>query len=447
MSSKEYINGMDSQPTTASITSKGGGTFSNQSKSSATTSNGGFTELPLPNPNAPHWKQKQFFLSTFRSGENNWSFSIYERAYRNLKEAGINLLENAFLGGSNMHRALQSAETVGIQCLAQDGNTFSGIFEKYPPNDDSMMLDIVRELNQYKTLEGYYVWDEPEEQNLEKFKSVCSFFKRTDPARLVFMAFLPSYSKYNWSSNHANWENDPYMRYIENFLEADLDVVSFDYYPFFNSIVSINESYLWRDMGYLRKRALELNKPFWYYFQAVPLNTGLANLPIVNMKVQMYSALAYGVSALSYFHALNDVIVDNVGNKASRFNDIKAMNQEVVNLGNFLFGKTSSKLYHTGVSADKIVGYFIDSLAADDLIQSLPNGVIAGVFTDCSTMKYLVIANKNFTGTLTGTLALKSAKKVSSYNKTTNTNFLVSARIQNVPLNIPAGDCSVFVIE
>ena len=119
----------------------------------------------------------------------------------------------------------------------------------------------------------------------------------------------------------------------------------------------------------------------------------------------------------------------------------------MLNLGKFLFHKKSDKLYHTGVSGDKLPGYFTDSLAQSDLIQTAPENAILGVFTDSTSAKYLVVVNKDFNKAMHATITLKSAKNISEFNKKTNATKQISGSSASIQCQIPAGDCAVYVIK
>ena len=431
-----------SRPNSSSSAASSSKTASKSSSSAVVSEN----DYSLPTNKTP-WKQKQFYLSTFRAVERDKFSDVYEKSIRAHKEAGINLIENAILATTDLIRALDACEKVGIDCLAQDISAFSGMGENYPLNNDEMLTDIVMQYNKYKRMVGYFVWDEPSEKNFSKLKEVTKFFKTIDPARMAYSLVLPSYGVYQWSADHSKWQSDPYKKYVDGYLAAcNPDVVCVDYYPFTSPVSSISESYLWRDLGYLRKKALELNKPLWFYFQAINMSGGTGPLPIEKMRVQMYSALAYGTVGLSYYTSLG-AIVDEEGNKLSNFNQIKQLNSEVLNLGEFLFNKKSDKLYHTGVSSDKLQGYFTDSLAQSDLIKSAPENAILGVFTDSTSAKYLVVVNKDFSKAMNATITLKSAKNISEFNKKTNATSQISGSSASISCQIPAGDCAVYVIK
>ena len=85
----------------------------------------------------------------------------------------------------------------------------------------------------------------------------------------------------------------------------------------------------------------------------------------------------------------------------------------------------------------------IDSLR---LIFRIPNGSIVGVFGDGTAQKYVLVVNKDYNKAMTGELKLRAAKKVQLYSHDTDKTAAVSASADTIVLNIPAGDCALYVI-
>ena len=135
-------------------------------------------------------------------------------------------------------------------------------------------------------------------------------FEKYDPGKLLFCCGFPSYGVYNWENGLYNWEEHSYTNYIDTYIDTiDPYVVSFDYYPFRSSGMSLVDSDLWRDMGYVSKRAREVGKPFWFYFQGVNMMTGTEGLSPNEISAQMFAAIAYNAKGLSWF-VTADVLTD-----------------------------------------------------------------------------------------------------------------------------------------
>lgn len=414
-------------------------------------------ELPVRSdePATPHktgtpkvrnavWAQTEFVLSTFFALPGSGDTAIYRKILTQTKEAGINLVELTFLSRQALIPALDVAEAQGVKTLAQDLASFSGFQTAAPPFTEDTVINNVSWLNNYDMLEGYYVWDEPFIANLTQARDLRNLFKAHDSSRLAFSVMLPSYGPYVWSDS-------TYPQYVDSYLSTiDPEVVSFDYYPFRENLTSVTliTNDLWKDFGYIRKKALLYSKPLWFYFQAVGMQPGQVSIMnLERIRVQMYAALSYGVRGLSYYTS-HEALIDPVTyDKTPMFNDLKALNTAVKNVGNYLFGKLSENLYHTGVSSTNRARYYLDNMSSSALLNTAPNDLIIGVFGDAGTTKYLMVTNKSFSATKTGTITLKSLKKVSEFNKSMNTSTVLSTSTASIAISIPPGDAALYIIE
>jgi|GEM_PF-941532 len=398
--------------------------------------------------------QDQFFLSTFRAinfedpRPQTPNKTVYTKAIAASKEAGLNLIDNAILSRKEMLTALEVCDEQQIRCLAHnltEDNGFTGVGDYYPAFTDTSIESVVDELSQFEMLEGYYVWDEVSIPDFGVLNQLNGYFEDYDPGRLTYSIILPSYGQYTWNNND-------YADYVDDYIQTvDPDVLGFDYYPFTTPNVSLINHDLWRDMGLFRQKSMETNKPFWFYFQGVDLVTGDTGgwMNRERIGVQMYAALAYGAKTLSYYNALG-LITDASGNKTAMFNDIQALNGEVMNLGNFLFDKKSKQIYHFGILPQNHALYDLDLIENSDLIASAPDKSIVSVFTDSSPNSdkaYVLVVNKDYNNPMTGNLKLKYYSDVDAYNKTDDTTQSVSNSTASIALNIPSGDAALFVIE
>lgn len=165
-----------------------------------------------------------------------------------------------------------------------------------------------------------------------------------------------------------------------------------DYYPFqFQSSIKTTSD-LWRDLGYLRKRAKETGIPHWHYFQAI---NGSDSLTVEQIRVQMSAALAYGVKGLSYYNSWNS-LTNTDGSPTANYEALKTINWQARRVGDLLYDKQNIAIHHTGLSAGYDSTYYLDPLSASPYIASAPDNLIIGVFSDGDNI-YLAIANKDHT--------------------------------------------------
>lgn len=401
-------------------------------------------------PPATEWQQKEFILSTFFALPGSGNATAYRRILTKTKAAGLNLVELPFISATALDVAVRVAEEVGIKVLAQDHSVFSGIGKESPVFKEQDVINRINSLKRFNMLEGYYVWDEPFEVDFEKVKQLNDVFRKNDPARLPFSVIFPSYGVYNWESGAYNWDDNSYTRYVNNFLDkVDPAVLSFNYYPYRTNTAeaSLITNDLWKDFGYIRKKALERHKNLWYYFQAVSLLPDVESIMnLERIRAQMYGALAYGVKGLSYYNT-HGSLLDVNGEETSMYNDLVALNSEVKNVGNFLFDKIPEKLYHTGLNAQNNTAYFLDKISESDLIASAPDHLIIGVFSGIGSKKYILVTNKSHDTRVSGSIGLKRNIKIGVFDKKINKENDLNETLNALDVNLLPGDAILYVLN
>jgi len=391
------------------------------------------------------WVQDRFYISTFEAVRD--MNSDIRKILEATNEAGINLVEITFKDRAAVTKIVELCERLGIQTIVQDPS-FGGIGEKIVATSDEIVQETLSHYAKFQNIFGYYVWDEPVRDAFLHCRDTKARFERYAPGKLPYFALFPSYGMYTWSSSDYNWESNTYVAYIDEFLDVvDPDVVCFDYYPYRGSTTEIVKNDLWRDMGYVSKRARELGKPFWFYFQAVELATGeIGRMNRQNIGIQMFAALAYGAKGLSWFTSMG-IVTDVAGNKTERFDDVKALNEQVLNLGGFLLDKKLKQIYHTSLDELETKMYFLDNFNDSDLITAAPDNLIIGVFgEETSDRKFVLVVNKQEDTKCSGNLRLSHTKKVEVFQKNAAV-WREHEGSDSISLDLAGGDCILFMFQ
>ncbi len=391
------------------------------------------------------WVQDQFYISTFEAVRD--MDSDIEKVLEATKEAGINLVEITFKDRAAVTKIVEQCERLGIKTIVQDPS-FGGVGEKLVLTSDEIVQETISHYAKFQNIYGYYVWDEPIKDAFPHCRDTKERFERYAPGKLPYFALFPSYGMYTWSSSDYNWESNTYVAYIDEFLDVvDPDVVCFDYYPYRDSTTEVIKHDLWRDMGYLSKRARELGKPFWFYFQAVELATGeIGRMNRQNIGIQMFAALAYGAKGLSWFTSMG-IVTDVAGNKTERFDDVKALNEKALSLGGFLMDKKLLHIYHTSLHRQETEMYFLDRMENSDLILSAPDHLIISIFgEETSDRRFVLVVNKQEKVACIGKLSLSYPLNVAKFEKSAEA-WRDPCDTDCIPLELAGGDCMLFRIE
>ena len=388
------------------------------------------------------WKQKEFYISTFDPMIHNATPEQAEKFIRWTKEANFNMVEFTFRNREEVTIAVEACEKVGMQSLVQDpcfGGVGSGSFlgGRCLPSEETVR-EAVDYYSRFSQIMGFYVWDEPQATVFEDCRRSTDLFRRLAPDKLAFSVIYPSYGVYTWKdANGMDWSDNGYTRYVNGYLETvDPDVFSMDYYVFYMNrrIHDLRYYDLWRDLGYCRKCALELNKPQWFYYQGhgdfEPKDgDAIAEMNPDKVRVQMYAALSYGVKQLSCFCS-SPLLFDGEEKNPRFYEPVKKMNRRIRCIGNELLDKVPVKIYHTGISEEYIPLYFLDRLEEDGVIASAGDELIVGRLEQEDT-QYLMVTNQRFESSNEGCLTLMTPYRIAVFDEDTGeyTDLGVDTRI------------------
>ncbi len=417
-------------------------TTSTTATSVSTTTSTSATKDPYAPISTGEWKQDQFYLS---SGYTDYN----EKLVRLSKEAGYNLMIfESDKNDSRIESTLDVCDEIGMKALL---SYVVGGGGAAPAFNEAMIRNTIKKYSHHKSLYGYNYWDEmtPEAFSTSG-KLLQSYFKKYDPAKLAYSCLLPSYGPLAWDTQQQ--EASEYLKYVEDYLKiVDPDTISFDYYP--HAVGNSITTHDWyRDMGLYRVMALEYNKPFWYWYQSVDMNNApnysATNITEAQIRVGMYTGLAYGAKGLIAWLG-RGYAFDREGNKLARFNECKNLNAEVMTVGQYLFDKTTTKIYHTGLPGGNYNEiYYLDDLTASDLIASASNGLIISIFEDGKTdTQYMLVVNKNYSFMHGGTIKLKGAHKIQQLNAKNGKLTVVADSSDSLSLSLAKGNGVLYVIN
>lgn len=406
--------------------------------------------LQEDNRQIKEWRQQEFILSTFHALGGDTA--RYDDLLTKTRDAGINLVELTFLSPEQLAAALRAAERAGVQVLAEDLSSISGIADKYPAFSEETVRDAVNALKGSPALAGYYIWDEPHEKDFHKTRELRDWVKKYDEKRLAFSVIFPSYGVYTWEKGDYQWSDNSYPRYVDNYLKiVDPEVMSFDYYPFRANRDSTNllNSDMWRDFGYIRKKAIVYNKPLWFYFQAIGMQEGEKSImDIPRISAQMYAALAYGVKGLSYYNSAGSLL-DGEGNRTTLYEGLKLLNGNIRYVGDFLLDKQSEYIYHTGIAAGNDALYYLDAMADSDLLEDAPANLVIGVFKGTGRTRYILVANKDHLSETNGELRFRQPVDMDIMEPAAQRNATrtVIRNKRSVFIHLPAGAGALYIIK
>ena len=206
---------------------------------------------------------------------------------------------------------------------------------------------------------GFLAWDEPKLPEMRRAGRRVAWIKKTHPEMLVFATVNPIKPPFEFSfPNLADQKvidtglyDEPSVPYsyddhLDNLATiVQSDVLMANIYPFWNPKRGYYPDRYMRDQYFfmlqaLRKAGLKHNRPYWIFVQAYE-DPGRCRLPSESdLRMEVYSALAFGFTGISYF--LYDAgpgfhcMVDQNNAPTAMYHRVRALNAEVARLGRSL---------------------------------------------------------------------------------------------------------------
>ena len=411
--------------------------------------------LPLGNKRFI-WRQRDFALSTFGCDAGNM-----REAVKNLCEAGFNTLELGWSPHERSWEAVELCEEYGVDLIFQDLTIMGGMQHRFldrsPAVDERTVRELVLRLKDKKRTVGFYVWDEPWfPDQFEEARRQSDMLEAAKPDALLFSVALPSYNP------DFQWENGLYTEYFDRFISyMDPPVLSVDYYPIgnypmeteqfkYNEESQLDRDYFWCDLGLLRKRGIEKDIPYWFYYQGCDLyKTG--QLCFTMIRMMAYAAVAYGVKGLQHYRANEDsVIMMEDGSRGPYFEEQKALHRELSALGNTLMALKSELIYHSAeLLPDKdFASELFDSYLDSDIIaEPLPRRTTVGELSDGYGNRYLLVLNRDYRRPLKGELALKGKFRIWEVSRESGKQKIVYDSTDKLSLSLAEGDATLLRVE
>ena len=419
------------------------------------------------------WKQKEYTLSTFSylgkpDEEGEKLLEIVDRATKNCKEAGFNMLEMGWTPHNKAWAAVDACEKYEIDVIFQDLSIMGGMQHRFLENKVSREVPemLVNAFKDKKHMIGYYVWDEPvTEEELQEARRQMDMLEELSPESLLFTVTIPDYNN-GGNPNDPNeqpkqWENGLYEPNFRRFVEVmDPPVVSFDYYPVgnyfrvwgdhvFNYDNQFDDTFLWCDLGLARKIAKEKDLPLWFYYQGCSLYKWTTHFTFPMVRAMMYAAALYGSKGLQQYRAQESVI-DDYGNPGKFFDEQKKIHAEFKALGNTLMALESTILYHSDdllPGCEYMEGLKNDISESEIFSGTLPKRCSVGEFADSYGNKYIMILNRDYEKELSATLTLRSDYRIYEVSKKDGSQSVIADSARELKIDLGLGDAVLLRVQ
>jgi len=322
--------------------------------------------------------------------------------FRELKESGININFSTYSRIEAVEKALDVAQEAGVKLMPSF------------PELRSEPEKSAKRLMKHPALAGYHLVDEP---GPDSFPGLGEWVKRiqsVDKKHGCYINLLPNYAPAEVLVGKdvvlAPGE-DPYAKHVDMFLkEVPVPFISFDFYP----VVEENGERLLRTRWYQNMEVVaaaskKYDRPFWAFALAIA-HTPYPIPTIAELRLQMFSNLAYGAQTLQYFtywHPgdntpwdFHDSPIKLDGSRSVVYDRIKTVNKEIHSLSGVFKGAKLVSVWHTGNQLPEGTRP-IDKLPKQ--IQSLDTGEGMAIVSILKNQgkQFLIIVNRDFHNPLT----------------------------------------------
>lgn len=270
--------------------------------------------------------------------------------FKELKESGININFSVYSSVEAVQKALDVANEAGVKLmftcpeLTSDPEKTAERFMAHP------------------ALQGYHLVDEPCAVGFPMLGEWVRRIQSVDKEHGCYINLLPTYASAEQLLGKdfvLGDGEDPYAKYVELFLqEVPIPFISFDHYPVLedNGTRTLRQDW-YKNLEIIAAASKESGLPFWAFSLAIahkpyPIPT------VAEIRLQMYSNLAYGAQALQYFtywHPgdttiwdFHDSPINLDGTRSVVYDRIKLVNQEIHALSGVFLGSKLVSVWHTG---------------------------------------------------------------------------------------------------
>lgn len=343
--------------------------------------------------------------------------------YQEYKDAGFNTL---FVVPSP--DALTLASSLGLNAIIYYPDVFNG----------SNPEGIANLYKNYPAMVGYYLADEPMQNDFPRLADIVNRLKAVDPKHYSYINLLPIGAT-------SGISYDQYLNAYTTIVPTDY--ISYDLYPITsdtNGTLHVNSEF-YHNLEIVSAKAKASGRTFWTHILSSP-HYSYPIPTLSQLRFQAFSALAYGSQMLQYFtyntgndRYFNSAPIDENGNKTPIYYLVKQVNSEIQALAPIFKGCTVNKVGHIGTIPNGTTSYTpsppVESITASGL------GVLVSSLTK-NNINYIAIVNHDIERETQVNIKFQDLFKVSFITKQFTFQTVLSG-LQTY--NIEPGDMIVFV--
>ena len=358
--------------------------------------------------------------------------------FRELKESGINLNYSIYSSIEAVEKALDVAHEAGVKLIP------------YCRELESEPEKTAQRLMKHPALAGYHLRDEPGAADFPKLGEWVRRIQSVDPEHGCYINLFPNYAPQEvliGKDGVIEPGEDPYAKHVELFLkEVPVPYISFDYYPVVEEGgVRMLRTGWYKNLEIIADASKKSGLPFWAFALAIA-HTPYPIPTTAELRLQMFSNLAYGAQTLQYFtywHPGNNTAWDfhdspiNLdGSRTIVYDRIKSVNKEIHSLSGVFLGAELISVWHTGDNIPEGTRPLDELPSQIQSLETVDGGALISLLRK-DKKHFLIIVNRDFLKPMT--LNIKTDDTVKRVLKD---GKLIPAN--SASLKIDSGDLAIY---
>lgn len=237
--------------------------------------------------------------------------------YRELADAGFNASFSGFPDLAAMERALDVAGGAGVKLMASC------------PELRADPEAAAARLKGHPALAGYFLTDEPGADAFDELGDWARRLRAADPGHPCYVNLLPTYA------SPAQLGTATYAEHLDKFLEKfPASFLTFDHYPILGDKLRVD----WHEnLALVSAAARRAGIPFWAFALSVA-HAPYRVATVDNLRLQVYTDLAFGARAIEYFTYwtpvttqwnFNTAPIETDGRRTEVYDRVKQVNAEL----------------------------------------------------------------------------------------------------------------------
>lgn len=312
--------------------------------------------------------------------------------YKEMRDCGFDMSLSVFYSVSALESALQAAHKAGVKLIPC-----------CPSVERGDMSANLTKLRSYPAFFSYCLGDEPTMKQMKSYKDRLAAIRKLDKDFPCYVNLAPSYGP-----ETLDWLGvSSYREYISSATkQLPLEQISFDYYPIISTTFKEKVRSSWySNLEIIRKASISTGTPFWG-FVLVTSHAVYPKPTLASLRLQIYSNLAYGAKAITYFtywtpanvdkYDYHDGPITDDGKQTSTYKLVKKMNAELRGFSSLFSDGRVTSVDHIGKVSDETKNLKEYPLPLRNVRVLAPEGAIVS-FLEVDGAKYIVWVNKSLT--------------------------------------------------